>query len=116
SCCGADVQLGCDLAVGHAAGDEGQDFALALGDLVEFVASAGVATRRGQLPVGGELVDQPAGDGGREQGVSCGDDADRGDDVGQCHVLDQESAGAREQRGVDVVVVVERGQNQHSHI
>ena len=66
----------------------------------------------GGLGPAGELLDQAAGDARRDQGVPGGDDADRGEDVVQRHVLDEESGRAGAQRAVDVVVVVEGGQDE----
>ena len=62
----------------------------------------------------GELLDQAAGDGRGDQGVTGGDGPDRGQDLLQRHVLDQEAAGSGAQRGVDVLVVVEGGQHDHA--
>ena len=61
----------------------------------------------------GELADEALGGAGREDGVAGGDGADRGDQVVGLGVFEQEAAGARAQPGVDVVVQVERGQDQH---
>jgi DNA-binding NarL/FixJ family response regulator len=60
-----------------------------------------------------ELPDQAAGDARRDYGVAGRDHADRGQDVFQCHVLDQEPAGPGPQRAVDVVIVVEGGEHEH---
>lgn len=45
-----------------------------------------------RLVLGREPRDQAAGDAGGDDGVAGGGDADRGQDVLQCHVLDQEPA------------------------
>ena len=51
---------------------------------------------------------------GREQRLAAGDDADaRGELLGR-DVLEQEAAGARAQRLVDVLVEVEGGEHQHA--
>src|SRR6202020_2290943 len=48
-----------------------------------------------------------------QDGVAGRDGADGGDQVGGLGVLEQEAAGAGSQAGVDVVVEVEGGQDQH---
>ena len=55
----------------------------------------------------GELGDQPPGDGRGQQRVARGDDADAGGQLLGRDVLEQEAAGARPQRLVDVLVEVE---------
>ncbi len=107
---GADDQAAGDLAVGQAAADEGQHLALPVGDAGRARAAAGPAGAAAPAWPG-ELLDEPAGDAGRDQRVAGRDHADRGQDVLQRHVLDQEAARAGAQRGVHVVVVVERGQH-----
>ena len=72
--------------------------------------SAGVGRRR-RRRWPGELLDETAGDAGRDQRVARRDHADRGQDVLQRHVLDQEAARAGPQRGVHVIVIVERGEH-----
>ena len=69
----ADVYAGCDLGVGQAEPDQGQDFAFAAGYLLQ-------RGRRVLLGLGaaGELGDEPPGDAGGEQRVAGGDDPDRG--------------------------------------
>src|SRR3954468_5378938 len=65
-----DEQLLGDLGVGEAACDQLEDFEFAL---VEVVQLLGPLTPRRA----GELVDHVLCDGGRQEGVSSGDDADR---------------------------------------
>lgn len=96
----ADEQFGSDLAVGQAPSDECQHLAFSLGDAVEPLRRDG--SRGGTVR---ELLDQASGDARRDEGVTGGHDAGGGEDVVQRHVLDQESAGPRPERGVDVVVV-----------
>ena len=62
----------------------------------------------------GELVDHVLGDGGGEEGVSSGDDADRGEQLFGWVVLEHEAAGAGAERFVDVVVEVESCQDRGS--
>src|SRR3984957_4906834 len=62
---------------------------------------------------GGELAGQAVGGGRPEDGVAGGDGPDRGDQAGGLGVLEQEAAGAGPQPGVDVIVKVEGGQDQH---
>ena len=85
-----------------------QHLALALGEGVE-------ACRIGRCSGGrcDELGDQPAGDGGSEQGVAGRDDAHGVQQLVAAGVLQQEAAGAGAQRVVDVVVEVERGEHEH---
>jgi hypothetical protein len=59
-------------------------------------------------------VDQAAGDRRRQQRVAARDDPDAGRELLRRHVLEQEPAGARAQRLVDVLVEVERGEHEHA--
>jgi hypothetical protein len=61
----------------------------------------------------GEAGDEAPGDTGRDERVACGGDTDRGQDVVQGHVFDQEPAGAGPQRAVDVLVGVEGGEDDY---
>src|SRR3954465_4719910 len=65
-----DEQLLGDLGVGEAACDQLEDFEFALGEVVQLLGP--LTPRRA-----GELVDHVLCDGGRQEGVSSGDDADR---------------------------------------
>ena len=60
----------------------------------------------------GDLLDQPAGDRRGQQGVAGGDHPHRVDQLLRRRVLEQEPAGAGAQRGVHVVVEVERRQHR----
>ena len=62
----------------------------------------------------GELLDQPARDAWREQRLAGRDDAHRGEQLVGQRVLEQETAGACTQRAVDVLVEIERGEDQHA--
>src|SRR6266511_4034328 len=73
-----------------------------------------VASLSWSVPASSVLLRQPAGDGWGEQRVALLDELDRVDQVVRCHVLEQESAGSGGERGVDVLVEVERGQHEHS--
>ena len=107
--CGAkaDVQVAGDLAVGQAVGDENEDFTLAVGKGAELRGAYG----RGGRP-GGEPFDQPLGDSGVEQRVALRDGADGLDELTGRGVFQQESAGTTAQRGIDLFVEVEGGQDQ----
>ena len=59
-------------------------------------------------------LDQAAGDGRRQQRVAGADQPDGGDQVLGRDVLEQEPAGPGGQRRVDVVVEVERRQDDHA--
>ena len=61
----------------------------------------------------GELLHEPPGDARGQQGVAGRDDPDRVDQFGGLGALQQESAGARVQRRVHVLVQVERGQDEY---
>jgi hypothetical protein len=90
----ADEQAGGDLGVGLAAADQGQHLLLAFGQALDL------SPRLGRLGPVGELGHEAAGDDRRDQRVADGDHADRGQDVLQRHVLDQEPARPGAQRGV----------------
>ena len=64
----------------------------------------------GQAPA--DLVEQLPGDGRRQDRVAGRDGADRFDDLGARRVLEQRAAGARAQRGDDVIVEPEGGEDQ----
>ncbi len=59
----------------------------------------------------GEAPYQPAGDRGREQRVPVLDHAYGRDQVFRRHVLEQEAARPGGERGVDVLIQVERGED-----
>ena len=59
-----------------------------------------------------ELLDHAPGDRGREQRIAARDDHDRLDELLGRRVLEHEAARAGAQRLVDVLVEVERGQDQ----
>jgi hypothetical protein len=62
-----------------------------------------------------EPLHQAAGDGRGEQRVAPADQPDRGDQVLGGDVLEQEAAGPGGQRRVDVLVQVERGEDDDPH-
>ena len=76
------------------------------------VSAASPSGRLLSGPEAGELGDQPARDRGREQRVPGGDDAHCLEKRLGRDVLEQESAGARVQRVVDVLVEVERREDE----
>ena len=75
-------------------------------------ASAGAAPLRCAGQRAGEAVEQPPRDGRREQRLAARDDPDRVDELRRLDVLEQEAARARAQRLEDVLVEVERGEDQ----
>ncbi len=79
-CAGRQVQSGCDLAVGQARGDAGEDVLLAAGQGLPDLGGELAAGWLGLLG-GGELTDEALGGLQREDRVSGGDGADRGDQV-----------------------------------
>ena len=99
-----------DLAVRQALGDELQDLALALGELAHLPVPAGVGGRR-RLD---EPLEQAPGHRRGDQRLARRHDADRGDEVRGRHVLEQEPARAGAQRLDDVLVRVERRQDEHA--
>jgi hypothetical protein len=62
---------------------------------------------------GGELADEAGGGGRRKDGVAGGNGVDGGDQASGLGVFEQETTGAGPQPGVDVIVKVEGGQDQH---
>jgi hypothetical protein len=101
----ADVELAADLGVRETARDKAKYVYLALGEIVEL------PWRRG-LPNARELFDHAFGDGGGEQSVSAGHDADGGEELFGRVVLEQETAGAGPERFVHVLVEVESRQDE----
>ena len=99
-----------DLGVGEPARDQLEDLELARGQLVE--AGRRLGDRGRDL---GELLDQAARDRGRQQRLAARHDADALGELLGRDVLEQEAAGARAQRLVDVLVEVEGGQHDHPH-
>jgi len=81
------------------------------GERVEF--SGDCCRRVGSF---GELGDQPPGDRGCEERLAGGDDADCVQELVRASVLEQEAARARAQSGVDVVVEIEGGENEHPRV
>ncbi len=61
--------------------------------------------------LGGEALDEPAGDAGGEEGIAGGDDPHGVEDVFGSGVFEEEAARSAAQRLVDVVVEIERGQH-----
>src|ERR1700733_8566221 len=105
------VEFGGDLAVRQACGNPGQDFQLTGGQGRADLAGGQAVWLRGVLD--GELADEALGGAGREDAVTGGDGPDGGDQVVRLGVLQQEPAGACTQPGVNVLVEVERRQDQH---
>ena len=88
--------------------DRDGDLALAVGQLGEQPERV---RGHGRRAVGGHEVDELARDGRREHRVARRDEADRSQDLRRRRVLDEEARGAVAQRGEDVVVDVERRQD-----
>ena len=95
-----------DLLVRQPARDQHQHLPLPRRERVER------GRRRHGAGLAGEVRDQPAGHGRRQQRLPRGDHAYRGHQLVGGGVLEQEPARARPQRGVDVVVHVERRQHR----
>ena len=101
----ADVELGADLRVGQPAGDQAEHLHLALGQLVEVSWPGGPGHA-------GELLDDALGDRRRQERVAVGHRADGGEELLGRVVLEDEAAGPDAQRLVDVLVEIERRQDQ----
>ena len=86
-------------------GDQAEDLPLALGQILELARRRGVRDAR-------ELLDHAPGDRRREERVAGGDGADRREQLLGRVVLEHEPARAGAQRLVDVLVEVERRQDQ----
>src|SRR5205085_6533808 len=74
-----------------------------------------VADRRRAAGPAGELADQAAGDAGRQQSITAGHGAHRLHELRRVGVLDEEAAGADAQGLEDVLVEVERGEDDDAH-
>jgi hypothetical protein len=106
---GAQHQSVGDLVVGQAVRDERRDLALPVGK--GFHPHRGHRVRR----PGDELADQAAGYRRGQQRVPAHHDVQRPQQLGRLGVLQQESARARPQRGEDVLVEPEVGQDHDAH-
>ena len=104
-----DDELFGDLGVGEAARDEHEDLALARRSARRGRVAGAAAGR----VVADEGLDQPPGDRRGEQRVALGDRVDRGQEVLGRDVLEQEAAGAGDERVEHVLVEVEGGEHQH---
>jgi hypothetical protein len=101
--CLAQEELSRDFRVGAGPSQQEQDFPLPRGEVVQLGwcgAPAHVA------------LDQAAGHARRQERVAAGDHTDRVDQIGRIDVLEQEAAGATLHRLVDVLVEIERRQDQ----
>jgi len=96
-----------DLGVGHAGCHQG-DLAIPLGQHVDQSGGG----RRAGIVQRMEPGDQPPGGRGGQQGVAAGHRPDRLDQHVRPRPLAKESAGARAQRFENVLVDLERGQDQ----
>jgi hypothetical protein len=103
----AEVEPGGELGVRQAPGHQPDDAEFPFGETPGRVRGGGAGGRPAA-----EVLDQPAGDGGGEQGLACGHRAHGAGQLLAARVLEQEAAGAGLQRVVDVLVQVERGQHQ----
>jgi len=104
----ADREAGGDLGVGEALGDEAQHAGLAGGERIQGREASG----RWGWAAPGELGDEPAGDGRRDQGVAGRHDPHRVEELLGGDVLEQEPAGAGVEGVVDVLVEIERREHQ----
>ena len=105
-----DEQLGGDLDVRQARGQQLEDLQLTRGELVKD------SRRPARRAVGrGESLDQAAGDRRREQSVSLADCEHSGRKLLGWQVLEEESAGTGLERVVYVFVKVERGEDHHAN-
>src|SRR4029453_5943658 len=100
----AEEQALRELGVGKPLCEQLQDFELALCEQIEARRGPFVAVRERV----GEAVEEPPGDGRGQQRPSRRGDADRVHELRRLYVFEQETAGARSDRLVDVLVEVER--------
>src|SRR6476661_781397 len=107
----AEVEPFGDLGVRPAPGDQREHLALAGGQHVQRGRRRPVAVRAAD-----ELADELAGHARGEQRVARRHDPDPGQQVAGRGVLEQEPAGARPERSVDVFVQVEGGQDEHPDV
>jgi hypothetical protein len=103
-----DDQFLGDLDVGQAARDQPEHLLFPRGELAQLRRQLG-------RPAGGEGEpgDEPAGDDGIDEGVARGQTAHRGHQLVRRGVLEQETAGPGTEGFVNVLVGVERGEDQH---
>ena len=107
-----DTQVVSDGLIGQPAGDARQDLALAGGQVRQGPKPViAVVDHRGRE---GEVLDEPAGGGGGHDRVAAVHMVDRGHELLQGGVLEEEAAGARPDRLVGVLVEVEGGQDNDS--
>ena len=99
-----DVQLVGDLAVGPPARHGGEDLLLAVGERLDRAARGGAAG-----PASAKAREQPGGDARGDERVAVGGGVDGLGEQRRAGVLEQEAPGAGPQRGVDVLVEVEGG-------
>src|SRR5690606_24568048 len=105
----ADDQPVGDLVVGQAVGGQDDRLAFAAGQLGEPAAAA--VACEGARWLGDVPVDESAGEGGCEQRVPAGGDADGVQEVLRKDVLDQETGRSGAQRVEDVLVHAVVGQH-----
>src|SRR6266545_887180 len=100
----------CDFAVGASAGDETEYFELARAELVESLR------RDGRCLVGlcDVRLDEALGDARSEQGFTCGDEADRGEQLARLSAFEQEAARPGAECAEDVFVELERREHEHT--
>ena len=96
-----------DLVVREALGEQAEDLLLARRERRQLVGPELAARAEPR-----ELGDQAPRDRGREERVARGDDPDGVEERLGADVLEQEAAGARLQRVVDVLVEVERREDE----
>src|SRR5829696_9734409 len=101
----ADVELARDLGIREAARDQPEDIQLAFRQLIEL-------SRRFRARHPRELLDHPLGDGRGEQSLPVGYNPYSGKELFRRIVLEYEAAGAGAERLVDVLVEIERRQDQ----
>src|SRR5829696_5053609 len=108
----AEHELGCDLRVREPTGDEPQDLELPRGEFGDRGGNGAGFWARGAR----ELLDQSAGDRGREQGIAGGGGAHRVQQPVGRGILEQESARPDTERLVDVLVAIEGREHEHRRV
>ncbi len=104
-----DDELVGDLLVRPPAGDQPQRLGLAVGQLGQQQGAAVAGIDAGGVP----LHESP-GEGREDERLAARDDADGLRQLLRLHALQHEAARAGAQRVVDVLVVLERGHDQHA--
>src|SRR4029077_20003625 len=100
----------CDFAVGASSRDEAEYFELARAELVESLRRHGLCL----FGVRDVSLDEALGDARSEEGFTCGDEADRGEQLAWLSAFEQEAARSCAECAEDVFVELERREDEHT--